>query len=269
MKALSSFIGKSTTLTTRTTTTTTEEIASTTKARTTATKTHLTTTGKYIKRSTTTSDHNVKISSATIAISIDATRNLEITRLSTKEITLSDSSTALFNPKNMLFMAIFVVGLIFVTLFIVYLFRMICKRCSARRDIKCYNKGECPTNSLPESIHYEEISNVLRLSVDNRYAPLQQSNMDQYVKPLVGPKEHEKNTEKNIEHDTFLNSIFTAVNQDISSDCSESGSTDSKGYQIPLSSTRGLNEQSMTANLIVVTAIDNSENNGDYLTVLN
>lgn len=264
MKALPSFnIGKSTTSTT--TTTATEKIGTTTEATTTATKTHLNTTGKYIKRSSITSDHNVKILSATIAISIDATRNLEITRLSTKEITLSDSSTAL----NMLFMAIFVVGLIFVTLFIVYLFRMICKRCSARRDIKCYNKGECPTNSLPESIHYEEISNVLRLSVDNRYAPLQQSNMDQYVKPLVGPKEHEKNTEKNIEHDTFLNSIFTAVNQDISSDCSESGSTDSKGYQIPLSSTRGLNEQSMTANLIVVTAIDNSENNGDYLTVLN
>lgn len=262
-----SFIGKSTTLTT--TTTTTEEIASTTKARTTATKTHLNTTGKYKKRSTITSDHNEKISSATIAISIDTTRNLEITRFSTKEITLPDSSTALFNPKNMLFMAIFVVGLILVTLFIVYLFRMICKRCSAKRDIRCYNKGECPANSLPESIHYVEISNVLSLSVDNRYAPLQQSNMDQYAKPLVGPKEHEQKTEKNIEHDTFINSIFTAVNQDISSDCSESGSTDSKGYQIPLSSTRGLNEQSMTENLIVVAATDNSENNGDYLTVLN
>lgn len=263
---MSSFIGKSTTLKT-TTTTTTKEIASTTKARITATKIHLNTSGKYIKRSTITSDYNVKISSATIAISIDTTRPLVITRHSTKEITLSDSSTALFNPKNMLFMAIFVVGLILVTLVVVFLFRMICKRCSAKRE--CYNKSECPANSLPESIHYEEISNVLSLSVDNRYAPLQQSNMDQYVKPLVGPKEHEKNTEKNIEHDTFLNSIFTAVNQDISSDCSESGSTDSKGYQIPLSSTRGLNEQSMTANLIVVTAIDNSENNGDYLTVLN
>lgn len=260
MKALPSFIGKSTTLITKTTT---ENIA------TTATKTHLNTTGKYIKRSTITSDHNAKISSATIAKWIDTTRNLDITRLSTKEITLSDSSTALFNPKNMLFMAIFVVGLILVTLFIVYLFKMICKRCSAKRDIRCYNKGECPANSLPESIHYEEISNVLSLSVDNRYAPLQQSNMDQYAKPLVGPKEHEKNTEKNIEHDTFLNSIFTAVNQDISSDCSESGSTDSKGYQIPLSSTRGLNEQPMTANLIMVAVTENSENNGDYLTVLN
>lgn len=266
MKALSSFIEKSTTLTT---TTTTEKIAPATTAITTATKTHLNTTGKYIKRSTLTSDHNAKISSATIAISIDTTRNLEITRLSTKEITLPDSSTALFNPKNMLFMAIFVVGLILVTLFIVYLFRMICKRCSVKRDIQCYNKGESPTNSLQESIHYEEISNVLSLSVDNRYSPLQQSNMDQYDKPLVGPKEHEQKTEKNIEHDTFINSIFTAVNRDSPSDCSESGSTDSKGYQIPLSSTRGLNEQSVTANLIVVAATDNSENNGDYLTVLN
>lgn len=264
-----SFIGKSTTLTTTTTTTTTEKVATTTTAITTATKTHLNTSGKYLKRSTTTSDHNVKISSVNIAISIDTTRNLEITRFSTKEITLSDSSTALFNPKNMLFMAIFVVGLILVTLVIVYLFRMICKRCSAKRDVKCYNKGECPANNLPESIHYEEISNVVSLIVDNRYAPLQQSNMDQYVKPLVGPKEHEQNTEKNIVHDTFINSIFTAVNRDISSDCSESGSTDSKGYQIPLSSTKGLNEQSVTANLIVVAATDNSENNGDYLTVLN
>lgn len=262
MKALPSFIGKPTTLTT--TTTTTEKIATAT-----ATKTHLNTTGKYIKRSTITSDHNAKISSATIAKWIVTTRNLDITRLSTKEITLSDSSTALFSPKNMLFMAIFVVGLILVTLFIVYLFRIICKRCSAKLDVNCYNKGECPTIRLPESMHYEEISNVVSLSVDNRYAPLQQSNMDQYAKPLVGPKEHEQKTEKNIEHDTFINSIFTAVNQDISSDCSESGSTDSKGYQIPLSSTRGLNEQSMTANLIVVAATDNSENNGDYLTVLN
>lgn len=258
MKALPSFIGKSTTLITKTTT---ENIS------TTATKTHLNTTGKYTKRSTITSDHNVKFSSANIAISIDTTRNLKITRFSTMEITLSDSSSALFSPKNMLFMAIFVVGLILVTLVIVYLFRMICKRCSAKRE--CYNKSECPANSLPESIHYEEISNVLSLSVDNRYAPLQQSNMDQYAKPLVCPKEHEKKTEKNIEHDTFINSIFTAVIQDISSDCSESGSTDSKGYQIPLSSTRGLNEQPMTANLIMVAVTENSENNGDYLTVLN
>lgn len=166
-------------------------------------------------------------------------------------------------------MAIFVVGLILVTLFIVYLFRMICKRCSAKRDVGCYNKGKCPANSLPESIHYEDIPNVLRLSVDNRYAPLQQSNMDQYAKPLVGPNEHEQKTEKNIEHDTFLNNIFSAVNQDISSDCSESGSTDSKGYQVPLSSTRGSNEESVTANLIVVAATDNRKNNGDYLTVLN
>lgn len=99
---------------------------------------------------------------------------MEIIRLSTKDTKLPDSSTALFSPMNVFFMAIFGVGLILVTLFIVYLFKMICKRCSARRDGKCFNKGECPTNRLPESIHYDVISNVLTLSVEDGYAPLQQ-----------------------------------------------------------------------------------------------
>lgn len=170
---------------------------------------------------------------------------------------------------NMFFIAIFVVGLILVTLLIVYLFRMICKRCSAKRNVKCYNKSERPTNRLPESIHYEEISNVLTLTIEDRYAPLQQINIDQYTKPLVGPQENEMKFEKNIEHNTFLNKSSTVVNLDISSDSSETGSTDSKGYQLPLSSVRTLIGQSMEPNVIVVADTDNSENNRNYLTVLN
>lgn len=244
--------------------TTTITTNTTTTAATTTKTTRFYTTGK---RSITTYDHDNFKTSLNKATSDYTT--LETTRLSTKESKLPDSTTALFNPKNMLFMAIFVVGLILVTLFIVYLFRMICKRCSARRDVKCYNKGECPRNRLPESIQYEEISNVLTLSVEDRYAPLQQINMDQYAKPLVGAQENEMKSETNIEHGTFFNDSSTVENPDISSDSSETGSTDSKGYQLPLSSVKALTGQLMTANLIVVADTDNNKNNGEYLTVLN
>lgn len=166
---------------------------------------------------------------------------------------------------NMFFVGIILVGLTLVTLFIVCLLRMICKRCSARRDVKCYNKGECPTNRLPESIHYEELSNVLTLTMEDMYASLQQINIDQYAKPLVITHENEMKSEKNIGQDTSLNNSST----DISSDSSETGSTDSEGYQLPVSSVKALTGQSMTENPIVVADTDNNKNNGDYLTVLN
>lgn len=125
--------------------------------------------GKYLKCLIIMFDYNVKILLVNIVILIDIIRNFEIIRFSIKEIMFLDLLIVLFNLKNMFFMVIFVVGLIFVIFVIVYLFRMICKCCFVRWNIKCYNKGECLINSLLELIYYEEILNVLRLSVDNRY----------------------------------------------------------------------------------------------------
>lgn len=125
--------------------------------------------GKYIKCLIIMFDYNVKILLVIIVILIDVIRNFEIIRFSIKEIMFLDLLIVLFNLKNMFFMVIFVVGLIFVIFVIVYLFRMICKCCFVKWDVKCYNKGECLVNNLLELIYYEEIFNVLSLSVDNRY----------------------------------------------------------------------------------------------------
>lgn len=85
--------------------------------------------GKYLKCLIIMFDYNVKILLVNIVILIDIIRNFEIIRFSIKEIMFLDLLIVLFNLKNMFFMVIFVVGLIFVIFVIVYLFRMICKCC--------------------------------------------------------------------------------------------------------------------------------------------
>nr|XP_034304991.1 uncharacterized protein LOC117682126 [Crassostrea gigas] len=70
----------------------------------------------------------------------------------------------LFNTNSMSIMVVSVVTLILITLMIVFVSKLIRKKCSQRRIFNCHSKEKLPDDSMQEPVHYEEIFNITVLS---------------------------------------------------------------------------------------------------------
>lgn len=80
-------------------------------------------------------------------------------------------------------MTIFVVGVILMTLLVVFSFKVIFSRCYAMLRIKCQNKSECAIVCKISS-YWQNYKRGSFFSVEERYVPLQKSNTKEYNMPL-------------------------------------------------------------------------------------
>ncbi|XP_062581947.1 uncharacterized protein LOC134243731 isoform X2 [Saccostrea cucullata] len=156
----------------------------------------------------------------------------------TQKIT-SNSPQTLFTTQNFLIMGIFGVGLILLTLCIVFLCKCICRKFSSKRRLRSKTDAKCPNSAL-EEIHYEEISNIsIAQNTGFSYSPLQQNESEDRNKSLQNSSPFlenslEKSTEK-IALDDYENTMNSTVSdpQNQQVPVTDSGSTDLEGYQLP------------------------------------
>ncbi|XP_061179172.1 uncharacterized protein LOC133187787 isoform X2 [Saccostrea echinata] len=185
------------------------------------------------------------------------------------------SSDTLFTTRNLLMMGIFGVGLILVTLFVVFTCKFICKKLSSKRRLRLKTNASCPI-SVQEEIHYEEISNISPLpNTRSSYSPLEQNESEgqnkiismQDSKPLLENQLEE--FEMEIAKEDYENTINSAVpdpqNQQVP--LTVSGLTDLEGYQLPHSTSFEGANGSMEGDHRVMEETHCNEIN-DYLTVI-
>lgn len=101
-------------------------------------------------------------------------KNVEISK--PKETLFQDILGTLFNTNSMAIMVVFVVGLILITLMIVFAYKQIRKKCSQRCILNCHNKEKLPDDSMQEPVHYEEILNITVLSTVEVHESVHQSD---------------------------------------------------------------------------------------------
>lgn len=113
-----------------------------------------------------------------------AKMDTKIVEMDNKTVEISQSKKTLFqgtlgtlfNTNNMSIMVVSVVGLILITLMIVFAYKQIRKKCSQRCILNCHNKGNLPDDSMQEPVHYEEILNITVLSTVEVHESVHQSD---------------------------------------------------------------------------------------------
>ncbi|XP_052677053.1 multiple epidermal growth factor-like domains protein 10 [Crassostrea angulata] len=100
---------------------------------------------------------DVKDSSAT-SFTLEITGNVTIDVTGANESILLDHFRTWFSTKNISILIVSVVGLILITIAILFTRKVILKIYSKRQRKQCY---ECPSDRLSEPVHYEVISNIV------------------------------------------------------------------------------------------------------------
>ncbi|XP_052679833.1 multiple epidermal growth factor-like domains protein 10 [Crassostrea angulata] len=96
--------------------------------------------------------------SSTTSFTMETMGNLTNDMKRDKDSILLEHSRTWFSTKNISILIFSVVGLILITIAILFTRKVILKIYSERRRKKCY---ECPTDRLSEPVHYEVISNIV------------------------------------------------------------------------------------------------------------
>ncbi|XP_055998810.1 uncharacterized protein LOC125654500 isoform X3 [Ostrea edulis] len=158
---------------------------------------------------------------------------------------------AFFTTQNLLIMAIFGVGLIFLTLLLGCTCRIIYKKIISKRKLNCDKKENRP-DIVQDENHYEEISSILVVSNQGiNYSPLLQNSTDGRDVTLerFNTSEEKENLEE-FEDQGYENNAITKPTKhfpvDDPSDQELPGThhelTDSEGYQLPHSSSTGMSD---------------------------
>lgn len=95
--------------------------------------------------------------SSTTSFTKETMGNLTNDMKGDKDSILLEHSRTWFSTKNISILIFSVVGLILITIAILFTRKVILKIYSERRRKKC---NECPTDRLSEPVHYEVISNI-------------------------------------------------------------------------------------------------------------
>ncbi|XP_048743392.2 uncharacterized protein LOC125656844 isoform X2 [Ostrea edulis] len=185
---------------------------------------------------------------------------------------------AFFTTQNLLIMAIFGVGLIFLTLLCRCACRIICKKIVSKRKLNCDKKENRP-DIVQDEFHYEEISSILVVSNQGiSYSPLLQNSKDGREVTLEGfntSEEKEWENLEEIEDQGYENNAITKSTKHFPVDDpsdqelpgTHHGLTDSEGYQLPHSSSTGMSDGYIDASFCMAKETpDNDRSN--YLIVL-
>lgn len=95
--------------------------------------------------------------SSTTSFTMETMGNLTNDMKGAKDSILLEHFRTRFSTKNISILIFVVVGLILITIAILFTRKVMLKIYSERRRKKCY---ECPNDRLSEPVHYEVISNV-------------------------------------------------------------------------------------------------------------
>ncbi|XP_055998808.1 uncharacterized protein LOC125654500 isoform X1 [Ostrea edulis] len=185
---------------------------------------------------------------------------------------------AFFTTQNLLIMAIFGVGLIFLTLLFGCACRIIYKKIVSKRKLNCDKKKNRP-DMVEDEIHYEEIPNILVVSNQGiSYSPLLQNSTDRRDVTLEGLNASEEKEWENleeIEDQGYENNAITKSTKHFPvndpADRELPGThhelTDSEGYQLPHSSSTGMSGGPTGAGCRMVKETS-GDDRSNYLTVL-